>query len=263
MSDSRQKPADALREEVAQLRDALRNVRESVVLRVMHRNRVAEEVQRLEKGVQDMERGIALAESIQNTEQADLFRKEKETRTAELERMRESLTAAEADVEMARLRLPEDEASILRQLNDLQARSIRVAADTIESSGTPGIGNNAADLWERATSKISQLRHEASAREEMLGGTKATSGEPAQTPPRLSPDESAEQMLLAMEARMAAQASAKPSPVAPSVDILASAPSPPAPGTTAPHSSERASYLEFDDPAPESPETKQEPKQGK
>ena len=54
MADPPQDPVSELREEVAQLRDALRNLRESVVLRVMRRNELHTEVTQAEERTEAM-----------------------------------------------------------------------------------------------------------------------------------------------------------------------------------------------------------------
>lgn len=255
MPDSRQNPAEALRQEVALIRDALRNLRESVVLRVMHRDRLREEVERLQKGVEDMDRGIALAERINDGPQAERFRAEREVRAAQLEQMRASLAAAEAETEAVKAGLPAEEARLQGILTELQTRSIDRTADYIGSSGTPGIGNNAADLWERATSKIANLKGETAAREELLGtsgGSTGGSSATADTSRKPTADESAEQMLQELEARMAAGTLPAPQPgrpfssyVSPAAMPRPAAP-PPAPAPAEQDAATRARFLEFD-----------------
>ncbi len=269
MSDSRQKSVDALRDEVAQLRDALRLLRESVVLRVMYRDKIQEEVTRLQKGVSDMEHGIGLAERANDPQLAEQFRQEKTARVTQLEQWEARLNEAVAQAEAAKIRLPEDEASLLRQLNDLQAQAMRATAMQVEANLPGNFGTSTDDLWERASSKIADLHREASARQEvasvprlgtstspMAGVSGGSAEDTVGITPRLSPDESAEQMLLALEAKMKAKMAAGQSPlarVAPVTTVKSATPAlpgGPAPDEPGADISARARYLEFDEPTP-------------
>lgn len=277
MSDSRQKPVDALRDEVAQLRDALRNLRESVVLRVMYRDKLQEEVTRLQRGVSDMEKGIGLAERANDAQLAEQFRQEKASRATQLEQFETRLKEAAVQAEAAKIGLPEEEASLLRQLNDLQAQAVRATAMQVEANLPGNFGTSTDNLWERASSKIADLQREASARQEVASvprlGTSAlptagvsggTAEDTVEMTPRLSPDESAEQMLLALEAKIAAGQSplaaiTSPQPVKPATPVVPSTPvaartpvaaSTPAPVEPSSDVSVRARYLEFDEPTP-------------
>lgn len=220
MADTRQDPVSELREETARLRDALRSLRESVVLRVMRRSQLQDEVTQAEKRVEAIARGITLAVQANEPQTVADFTQEQTLRTAELDRLRGMLTQAEAEAESAKLSLPEDEAVILRLINDAQLHAAQRAAMLVQNNGPDGLGTNADDLWERASSKIATLRNEAAAREETgspqisahsssqqvnFSEPKPTEAKPAET--TLPPDQNIEQMLAELESRITAKPS--------------------------------------------------------
>ncbi len=118
MSDSDQQ----IREAIGQIRENWRNLRESVVLLVMRRNQVQDDVARLEKLIADLETKAVYAERINNAALAEEIRTESRLRQEELGRARTLLARAEAEAEAAKLRLPEEEARLQQQTNDLQAQ---------------------------------------------------------------------------------------------------------------------------------------------
>ena len=205
MSDANQETTDTIRAEVAQVRDALRDLRESVVLRVMHRNKLAEEVTRLERLTAELDSKAAQADRLSNPSLAGEILAEHALRMEELEQFRVRLTQSQAEAEAAKIRLPEDEGTLLRQLNDLQARAMRQTAAQVQANAPGGIGGDAEDLWTRASNKISDLTREASAREEVstarTGAAPPPTSTHAQTAP-LSADENAEKMLADLEQRL-------------------------------------------------------------
>ncbi len=205
MSDPTQETTDTIRAEVAQVRDALRDLRESVVLRVMHRNKLQEEVTRLERLTSELDSKAAQADRLNNPALAGEIRAEHSLRVEELERFRVRLVQSQADAEAAKIRLPEDEGTLLRQLNDLQARAMRRTAAQVQANLPGGTGTDADDMWTRATNKISDLTREASAREEVSTARTGAASAPGPTPAQLAPsnpDENAERMLADLEQRL-------------------------------------------------------------
>lgn len=200
MADARLDPVSELREEVAQLRDALRNLRESVVLRVLRRNELNTEVTQAELRVETMARGITLAIEANEPQSVAQFTQEHTLRVEESERLRALLTQAEAEAEAAKLSLPEDEATILRMINNAQLQAVQRAAMQVENNGPDGFGTNADDLWERASSKISAMRSEAATREE--AGAVQTPLNSKEQDALLRPAPDIEQMLAELESRL-------------------------------------------------------------
>ena len=206
MPEPGQTPEQALREQVAEIRDALRDLRESVVLRVMYRDKVQADATRLEQRIAELERGKSLAERAQNPGLQHEIQQEQTRVSEELERTRTQLTQAQMEAESAKIRLPEDEATLLRTINELQARYTRFTAAQVEAN-VPGSGLSEADsLWERASSKIADLTREAQAREEVTASrgnqitAQATGNRTQDTAkPILDSDQNAEQMLAALE----------------------------------------------------------------
>jgi predicted dehydrogenase len=182
MRDPRVQIGDALQE----LRESLSNLRESVVLTVMRRNKIQSEVTRLERLITDLDAKIALAEQINNLKVAAELREERTSRLAELERFRVLLATAEAEAEAAKLRLPEEEARLSQQASDLQAELSRLMAGQVDANIA-----HTQDDFSRAASKIEMLGHEVSARAELNSST------PAPVPPK-----TAEQMLAELENRL-------------------------------------------------------------
>ena len=203
MVDPGQDPVSELREEVAQLRDALRNLRESVVLRVMRRNELHTEATQAEQRVEAMARGITLAIEANEPESVAQFTQEHTLRMEERERLRALLTQAEAEAEAAKMSLPEDEATILRMINNAQLQAVQRTAMQVKGNGTDSFGANADDLWERASSKIATMRSEAAASEE-AGSTQSPQTSREQEAP-LSPAPDIEQMLADLESRLPAK----------------------------------------------------------
>ena len=239
MPEPGQTPEQALREQVAEIRDALRDLRESVVLRVMYRDKVQADATRLEQRLAELERGLSLAERAQNPGLQHEIQQEQTRVAAELERTRTQLTQAQMEAESAKIRLPEDESTLLRTINELQARYTRFTAAQVEANVSGG-GGETDSLWERASGKIADLTREAQARDEVTAsrGNQATTtqgtGNRVQdtVKPALDNDQNAEQMLAALEQHLGL---AGASPQTPQL--------PPA----------RANYLELDSPpAPES-----------
>lgn len=205
MSDPIQETTDTIRAEVAQVRDALRDLRESVVLRVMHRNKLQEEVTRLERLTSELDSKAAQADRLNNPALAGEIRAEHGLRVEELERFRVRLVQSQADAEAAKIRLPEDEGTLLRQLNDLQARAMRRTAAQVQANLPGGTATDADDMWTRATNKISDLTREASAREEVSTARTGAASPPAANPANIapsSPDANAERMLADLEQRL-------------------------------------------------------------
>lgn len=220
-------PRSRLREALQEIRNALTQARESVVLLVMRRNKVYEEVQQLERRVNDLEQKARLADQINNPALAAEIRAERDRCAAELERARARLAEAEAEAEAAKANLPRQEAQLQQQASELDFRLRQM--DTAQSIA------GAEDLWSRATEKVRQLQHEADARAELAGHPPAPASSTGS-----SPEQSAEEMLRALESRVGA-AHTEPAPVSNAPDVQASAP-------TAP-----MRYIEFDAPAAHEP----------
>jgi predicted dehydrogenase len=216
-----------LREAIALIREAAQALREGVVQAVMRRNRLYDEVKRLDLVLTDLRQKLAAAEKAGNSALGAQLRQEIELRDGELERTRALLTQAETEADLAKQRLPEEEARLARQLNDLQARFAQNAA--AQATGElPGAVSEAESLWDRASAKVDALRREASAREEV-----ATVGRPGlvgANKTEQTADQSAEALLAEMERRLG-----MPSTGAPQVAI--------------PGANERAYFLELDAPA--------------
>jgi predicted dehydrogenase/phage shock protein A len=198
-------PKSQIVEAIGQIRENWRNLRESLVLLVMRRNSVQDEVTRLEKLITDLETKAVYAERINNADLAAELRNESRQRQEELGRARSLLAQAEAEAESAKLRLPEEEARLQQLTNDLQAQLARLTAAQVETGAPGGLGSGGEDLWSRATEKIGDLQREASAREEVAA---TSAGQPSpgslSTPQTVVPsvDQQTEDLLAQLEAKL-------------------------------------------------------------
>src|SRR5215472_4984201 len=133
-TDSFRDPKGEMREALRQLRQSLHESREAVVLAVMRRNRLQDEVNRVERLLVDLDSKTDLADKLKNTKLADELRAERKSREQELETLRAGLAQATAAAEAAKIRLPEDQARLLQQANDLKAQLAQLVADQVEGS---------------------------------------------------------------------------------------------------------------------------------
>ncbi len=188
-------PTSSLHESVRQIRQAVQALRESVTQAVMRRNMLADQVASLDTQISDLDAKTALAERINNKSLADEIRAERDRVIIERDRVRVILTEAEVAAETAKMNLPEEEAKLLRQANDLKAKFAQNAASTLDTGRT-----DTSDMLDRALDKIRGLQSEAAARSQV-----APSGNGAPPILRLDPasvDKSAEEMLAALETRL-------------------------------------------------------------
>lgn len=192
-------PKRQLQEATQQIRDSLRGLRENVVQAVMRRNMLQDQLAKLEKLIADLDAKAALADKIHNPTLATELRQERTGREAERTRLKTLLASAEAEAEAAKLGLPEQEASLLRQANELKTQFAQLVSDRIDSNASGGIGTPGDSLWERATDKIRGLESQASAQVEVAGGA-SSANVPAL--PAVTPEQSAEAMLSALETRL-------------------------------------------------------------
>src|SRR5579871_2497065 len=160
-SDPFRDPRIQLSEGIRQIREALHALREGVVLTVQRRNQLQDEVAKLERLIADIESKAALADKINNPALATDLREERKRREAELQRLRTLLTRAEAEAESAKIRLPEEEARLLQQANDLKAQFARLTGAQVEASSPGGLGSEADAMLDRAADKIRDLEREA------------------------------------------------------------------------------------------------------
>src|SRR5579859_4704639 len=137
MSDPSSELRQSLSEAVEQVRQALHALREGVITTVMRRNRLQDEVAKYEKLMADLAQKLAFAERINNPRMTLELREERERREKELAELKKSLARSEVEAESAKMRLPEEEARLARQINDLKAQSARAASARVEASA-PG-----------------------------------------------------------------------------------------------------------------------------
>ena len=210
-----------VREALREIRDARQALNERVVLAVQRRNRMQDECAIREREIVDIETKAALAERIHRTELAIELREECKKREAELVSLREKLTEAEVNAESAKMRLPEEEARLLLQVNALQAQLVQAAGSRIRAAEELELASPGAESWQRASEKIRDLGREASARDEVAG---IRAGQPsagslyttrAET---LSHDENAAQQLSDLEKRLGLAPSAAKEPPAAGVN---------------------------------------------
>jgi predicted dehydrogenase/phage shock protein A len=224
--DPTRDPREQLREASEQVRAALANARERVVQLVMRRNFLQDEATKLERLVTDLETKAALAERVKNTSLAEEIRQERKSREAELERLRGLLAQAEAEAESAKIGLPEEEAKLAQQLQDLNTQFVARVGDHIEATAGGGPLSEPGALMERAGDKIRGMEREASARAEVARGTPGS----AYRPRFVSPEQSAEEMLTQLEARLGLDTQGSDAPAATGHFLeLDAAPAPAAP----------------------------------
>src|SRR5579871_4782704 len=201
-SDRFDDPKIQLSEGIREIREALKALREGVVSSVKSRNLLQDMVAQQEQQIADFETKAALAEKLNDPKLAEELRNERKKREAELETLRLRLTQAEAKAESAKIQLPEEEARLLQQANDLKAQFARLTGARAER-GSLGFGSDTEETWNRMQEKARDLEREAAAREEVAAARAGQATGPAYTP-RIAPksaDQSAEEMLTAMEAR--------------------------------------------------------------
>lgn len=156
------------------LKANLSSLRESVVLAVMRRNKLTDEVAKLEHLVADLETKALLSEKINNPMLAMELREDRKPREAELSRLRPLLQAAQLEAETAKLRLPEEEATLTKQIQDLENGIMPTLPSSIIIFAVPqsepvmlNVSTEAESLFERAAEKTQALTQEALAREEV------------------------------------------------------------------------------------------------
>ena len=196
-------PKIEMRQAVRDIHEALRAAREGVVTAVMQRNRAQDAVAKLERTIADLDAKAGVADKIPNAKLAAELREERVRRAAELEDARKLADRLTAAAESAKLELPEQEARLLQQARELQTRLIESAGATIDSNAAEDFGTEADALFDRVRAKTRDLQNEASARSEVAGsrtgGASATTAIGSVAAPG---EQTAEQMLAALEARL-------------------------------------------------------------
>lgn len=206
-------PRATISEALRQTRAAISALREGVVQAVMRRNKLADDVARVERLVADLETKATLAEQIKQERLAKELRDERATREKELAQLRTLLAKAEVEADTAKTTLPEAEARLMRQLNDLQAAAVEGAGAQI-AANAPGGLSEADDLWARAGGKIGDMRREASARDEVTAARLGVPTGALYTPQTGPSQQSAEELLTALEQRLGltSESSVAPAP---------------------------------------------------
>ncbi len=190
------------------IREQLRGVRENVVQAVMRRNRLQDEVDRLERVVEGLRVRRETAERIHNTVIADEVRVQQEQRQGELEKLRAAYHGAEAEAEAAKIRLPTEELRLQQRVAELKAQFVDSVGDHILGAANPdnvgGTPSDAEITWDRARQKMQDIGREASARDEVAAVQAGQMPEPRYKPDRPweSVDETAESLLTALETRL-------------------------------------------------------------
>jgi predicted dehydrogenase len=196
-----------VREAMQEIREARKALNERVVLAVQLRNRMQDECVTREKEIADLEAKAAMAERIHRVELAAELRAERKKREGELIFLRQKLTEAQANAESAKIRLPEEEARLLLQVNALQAQLVQSAESRLRATEELNLASPMEQSWERASEKVRDLTREASARDEVAGirtGQPSTGGlyTPAARGPIPSGEVNAERQLADLEARL-------------------------------------------------------------
>lgn len=201
MSDLSRDPKTHIEDAMREIRTAMGQLRESVVMLVMRRNRLSDESRRQERAINDLKEKLGAAEQAHRDQLANELRNELSAREAEFGRVRQQLIEAEVEAEAAKSRLPEEESRLAQQLNDLQSQYARISSARAELA--------ASDNFSRAEQKILNLQSEANARQEIAGEREI----PAL--PKPTPEESAEKQLQAMEERLGLTAAPEVTPQTP------------------------------------------------
>ncbi|MCW3097373.1 MAG: phage shock protein (PspA) family protein, partial [Chthonomonadaceae bacterium] len=196
-----------VREALQEIREARKALHERVVLAVQNRNRMQDEIALREREIADIETKAALAERINRVELAAELRTERKKREGELIFLRQKLTEAESNAESAKLRLPEEEARLLLQVNALQTQLVQATESRIRARDELNQFSPSEEAWQRASEKVRDLGREASARDEVAGirGGQPSSGSLYTPTPRAAPlsrDDNAEQQLSELETRL-------------------------------------------------------------
>jgi predicted dehydrogenase len=196
-----------VREAIQEIREARKALHERVVLAVQNRNRMQDEIALREREIADIETKAALAERINRVELAAELRAERKKREGELIFLRQKLTEAETNAESAKMRLPEEEARLLLQVNALQAQLVQAAESRMRAHDELNRFSPSEEAWQRASEKVRDLGREASARDEVAGirGGQPSSGSLYTPTPRAAPlshDDNAEQQLSDLETRL-------------------------------------------------------------
>ena len=209
-----------MRQAVSDIRQALHALREGVVTAVMLRNRAQDDAAKLERLVGDLDRKAEQANRLKNPKLAEEIRAERKTRGAELEDNRKLAAQLTAAAETAKINLPEEEARLLQQARELQTRLIEAAGASIDAEATGSFSSETDALLDRAREKTRSLQNEASARSEVSA---ARSGIPGAASglsrANAGVEQTVEQMLAALEARVGAAPSAPLEVTAASVTV--------------------------------------------
>ncbi len=215
-------PKTRMRQAVQDIREALHALREGVVSTVMQRNRAQEQVTALERALADLDKRRQPAEEIGNPRLAAELREERARRAIELTEARKVAMRLTAAAESAKINLPQEEARLLQRARELQTQLIDAARGVISSEASGTSRPEWEGMFDRASEKTRSLRNEASARTEVANARPGTAATPAVS----AEIETAEEMLAALEAR------------------IASGTGPSASGRTAPGESPRAALTE-------------------
>jgi predicted dehydrogenase len=205
MADRELDSEAAVREALREIRDARQALNERVVLAVQQRNRMQDECVVRESEIADIDTKASLAERINRLELAMELREERKKREADLIFLRQKLTEADANAESAKMRLPEEEARLLLQVNALQAQLVQAAGNRMRASEELDLASPSEEMWQRASEKVRELGREASAREEVAGVRSGQLSIGALYTPRAAPlshDENAAQQLSELESRL-------------------------------------------------------------
>ena len=212
-------------EGIRQIRESLTRLREDAVAAVKKRYVLEDELARWDRDLADLETKASLAEKLNDPKLAAEIRDAAKLRRVERDRVQAALTRAQAAAEASKTTMPEEEARLLQQANDLRAQLTRATFASAESNLSGDAGTNADEMWDRATLKIQDLGREAAAREEIAA---VRSGPPS--PPILGgenalarvnspqnwgaggaqPNKTAEQMLEDLESRLGLAVDAGP-----------------------------------------------------
>lgn len=200
-------PKAQLREAVGEIRNALHSLRESVVTALMRRNRAADAAAKLEQQASDLEARAAVAERLNNLTLAAEIREQARAVIIDRDAARRELARLQAAADAAKIALPEEEARLLQQAQDLQSRLVAMSAETLSDALDPSLPSDTDILLERAANRTRELQNEASARAEIAASRTGTPERPLPALRNSSPealDTQAERLLAELEGQNAA-----------------------------------------------------------
>ncbi|MDE2126153.1 MAG: Gfo/Idh/MocA family oxidoreductase [Armatimonadetes bacterium] len=195
-----QDPKQQLAEAIRQLSVAFHEVKERVVVAVMRRNRLQDQVTAAKRVLEDRQAKRRTSEQLNDPQLLKDLDADIKSRQQELDGLNRMLVQAEVEADTAKTALPVEQGRLLEQLREMKARFGEAIHQKITNSGWPTAAD---ELLDRAFSKSREIQHEAAAREE---ASAAAAGQARTVQPvsriEMPSESTLDEMLSALEAKV-------------------------------------------------------------